>query len=156
MPTIEALINDRPDYATFMFSFANYKETVDRYEALLGTKKICFLRFKGLRDDPRRIERALANFLGLRDFPYDPTKSDKNKSGLPNNQLPQHVVFCDAVKRITQFVPISLKNRLLQTRKKIVLLNTKKQTYVKLEGANLDRLSNRLAPKVRYEQAPKV
>ena len=154
MPKIESLINDRPAYATFMFSFANYKETVDRYEALLGTKKICFLRFEGLRDDPRRVERELPNFLGLGDFPYVPTESDKNKSGLPKNQFRQRALFSDTVKRITHFVPISLESRLLQTRKKVVLLNTKVQTHVRLKGADFDRLSTHLAPQVRYDQPP--
>lgn len=145
LPSIAQLIADDSDLSRFMLSFADYQDTIARYSAQFGTDQILLLDFAAMVDDPAGIETQVLDFLGLADFKFQPTTSEKNVAGRPRNRLIQKLIFSNSTKKISNLIPASIKPYLLQFRKKVVRANTVAQAYPALDDASLAMLQERLA-----------
>jgi hypothetical protein len=150
MPPLREVIETESDFSSFLFSFSRYTETYDRYATEFGPESICLLNFDDLSRKPASIEKRVSTFFDLPNFVYRPTDKEKNKAGVPRMRVFQNFIFSDRLKRLTGVVPPGLKTRLLQVRKRIVLLNTRTSPYKAERETEMVMLLEKLQPQVAF------
>jgi hypothetical protein len=150
VPDISAIINGDCDVSRWMFDFANYQETYQRYSELFGEESICLIKFDDLKFEPKKLEDKVCEFFELTDFEFRPNETEKNLAGRAKSDFLQIILRGSLTKAISKIIPSILRARLLALRKKLVLMNTKTVSNPTLSPSDLKVLRTRLGPQYDF------
>jgi hypothetical protein len=111
------------------------------------------LDFADLESNPSNVEQSIKDFLGLEQFRFNPTETEKNKAGQPRLPFLQNMIYSNAMKNVTKHIPINLKPTLLKWRKKLVRANTVDRAYPPLDARSDAMLRSRLKKVIDYYES---